>query len=85
MKPSSIARRGYTKDSIPPARRFLGFAARCGWAARACLRKAESWNNPPGHGKLDAVGCDRAGRVPGKNLPRLACQAEAVPGSMHQP
>jgi hypothetical protein len=25
MKPSSIARRGYTKDSTPLARRFLGF------------------------------------------------------------
>ena len=45
MKPSSIARRGYTKDSIPPARRFLGFAASCEGASEACLRKAESWHN----------------------------------------
>ena len=67
MKPSSIARRGYTKDSIPPARRFLVLAAPCGRAAQACLRKAESWNNPPGHGKPDAIGCDRAAKIyPGR-------------------
>lgn len=76
MKPHRVGAR-YIKDSMPPARRFLRFAASGENALQASLRESANCHNRP-----DTESGTSQWRVGGsrQKFTPAACEAEAGPG-----